>query len=94
MKVNPSPVMEILGMSMGMVMPNYENMPMSQAYSNTNVWSELLDNERLLRKQYDLIAGEWPKAYNEVVMIVDENNEISDYTLYSLGIRTRVNCPK
>ncbi len=93
-KVNPSPVMEILGMSMGMVMPNYENMPMSQAYSNTNVWSELLDNERLLRKQYDLIAGEWPKAYNEVVMIVDENNEISDYTLYSLGIKDQSELPQ
>ena len=55
--------------------------------SNTDVWDELLDNEELLHSQYDMIAGNWPKAYNEVVLIVNENNEISDYALYSLGLK-------
>ena len=55
--------------------------------SNTDVWTELLDNEELLHSQYDIVAGNWPKEYNEVVLIVDENNEISDYTLYSLGLK-------
>ena len=59
----------------------------SMTMSNTDVWEEMLDNEELLHSQYDLLAGSWPKAYNEVVLIVDENNEISDYTLYSLGLK-------
>ena len=59
----------------------------SMTMSNTDVWEEMLDNEELLHSQYDLLAGSWPKEYNEVVLIVDENNEISDYTLYSLGLK-------
>ena len=55
--------------------------------SNTDVWEEMLDNEELLHSQYDLVAGNWPSNYNEVVLIVNENNEISDYTLYALGLK-------
>ncbi len=47
----------------------------------------ILDNQNLLQSQYDVLAGKWPTKYNEVVLIVDENNEVSDYTLYSLGIK-------
>ena len=54
--------------------------------AETDVWQELLDNDELLQSQYDVIAGKWPENYNEVVLIVDENNEIYDYTLYALGI--------
>ncbi|MBQ6660504.1 MAG: ABC transporter ATP-binding protein/permease [Lachnospiraceae bacterium] len=52
-----------------------------------SVWSEMLDNQELLDEQYDIVAGRWPKAYNEVVLVVDANNEISDYTLYSLALK-------
>ena len=55
--------------------------------SNTDAWEEMLDNEELLHSQYDLVAGNWPTNYNEVVLIVNENNEISDYTLYALGLK-------
>ena len=58
----------------------------SATYMQTEVFEQLLDNEDLLHAQYDLLSGSWPKEYNEVVLIVDENNEISDYTLYSLGV--------
>ena len=75
-QVNPSKILSKLGMD-GM-----ENM----MFAETNVWQELLDNEELLRSQYDILSGKWPEKYNEVVLIVGENNEISDYTLYSLGI--------
>ena len=75
-QVNPSKILSKLGMD-GM-----ENM----MFTETNVWQELLDNEELLRSQYDILSGKWPEKYNEVVLIVGENNEISDYTLYSLGI--------
>ena len=54
---------------------------------NTDVWTEMLDNEELLHSQYDLVAGAWPENYNEVVLIVDENNRINDYVLYSLGLK-------
>ena len=54
--------------------------------SSYDVWIELINNEELLKSQYDVVAGSWPSNYDEVVLIVNEDNEISDYTLYSLGI--------
>ena len=75
-QVNPSQIFAKLGME-GM-----SNMMLAE----TDVWQELLDNDELLHSQYDVIAGKWPEKYNEVVLIVDENNEIYDYTLYTLGI--------
>ena len=61
-------------------------MSMMSSFSSTDVWSEMLNNQNLLETQYDLLAGNWPKAYNEVALIVGANNKISDYTLYSLGL--------
>ena len=91
-KVNPSTVMNALGM--GDMIEAQQNSSLnnmfgtsSMSMSNTDVWQEMLDNEELLHSQYDVIAGTWPKAYNEVVLIVNENNEISDYTLYALGLK-------
>ncbi len=58
------------------------------------VWQEMLpgDNGRLvsplLEKQYDLLYGSWPTAYNEIVLVVDENNELDDMTLYALGLKS------
>ena len=43
----------------------------------------------MLFKQYDLIDGSWPAAYNEIVLVVDENNEIDDMTLYALGLKSK-----
>ena len=90
-KVNPSTTMNALGM--GDMIEAGENSSMSSMFSssmsmsNTDVWEEMLDNEELLHSQYDMLAGKWPEAYNEVVLIVDENNQISDYTLYTLGLK-------
>ena len=62
--------------------------------SGYDVWQEMLrgsDGEilnDLFYDQYDLLHGSWPQAYNEIVLIVDENNEISDLVLYSLGLKT------
>ena len=75
-QVNPSQIFSKLGMG------DMENM----MFAETDVWQELLDNQELLEAQYDVLAGKWPENYNEVVLIVDENNEIYDYTLYALGI--------
>ena len=63
-------------------------------YAIVNVWQEMLADEEnglinpLLKNQYDLLYGKWPEAYNEVILVVDENNEISDMVLYSLGLRS------
>ncbi len=91
-KVNPSTVMDALGM--GEMMEASQNSSLNDMFgtsqtvmSNYDVWQEMLDNEELLHSQYDMLAGKWPEAYNEVVLIVNENNEIDDYTLYTLGLK-------
>ena len=48
-----------------------------QCFSSTDVWMEMLDNQNLLETQYDLLAGNWPKAYNEVALIIGENQGIA-----------------
>ncbi|MBQ8497450.1 MAG: ABC transporter ATP-binding protein/permease [Clostridia bacterium] len=67
------------------------NMGMFASYG---IWQEMLagtDGEPLsdlFYEQYDLVYGAWPENYNEIVLIVDKNNEISDIVLYSLGLKT------
>lgn len=88
-QVNPSKVFDELGF--GEMMESRQStssmMSGSMTMTQTDVWTEMLDNQNLLQSQYDVLAGNWPTKYNEVVLIVDENNEVSDYTLYSLGIK-------
>ncbi len=60
--------------------------------SSSTLWEELLPGKNgetvnpILNKQYDLIYGDWPNDYNQVLLVADENNEISDLTLYALGL--------
>ena len=56
-------------------------------FSNSSVWNQLLGNQQVLDEQYDILAGHWPENYNEVVLVTDKNNEVDDYTLYSLGLK-------
>ena len=88
MQVNPSTLLEDMGY---MSSTQMEAMSMSGSMGGmmgmgTDVWSEMIDNEELIDKQYDVIAGRLPEKYNEVVLVVDKNNEINDYVLYSLGL--------
>ena len=63
-------------------------------YAGMNVWQEMLPGENgeavnpLLKEQYDLLYGRWPENYDEVVLVVSENNEISDLMLYALGLKS------
>lgn len=84
-KVNPSTLFETFyGDSFASDMASQ----MSSMFSTgVEVWEEMLNNQTLLSSQYDVIAGVWPENYNEIVLIVDENNEISDMALYALGLR-------
>lgn len=85
-QVNPSTVFDNIGFGS---MSDMQNLGMtgSSSMSTTNVWSEMISNQELLEDQYDVVAGRWPESYNEVVMVVTQENEITDYELYSLGLR-------
>ena len=92
-RVNPSTVLNKLGL--GDIMEAKQNSAISSIFSsstnmlNTDIWQEMLDNEKLLKSQYDLLAGKWAEKYNEVVLIVNQNNQISDYALYALGLKNQ-----
>ena len=85
-QVNPSTVMDSLGLST-LTSATSTSSSVSSLVSSYDVWTEMIDNQELLETQYDLLAGKWPENFNEVVLIVGENNEISDYTLYALGLK-------
>ena len=80
-QVNPNTIFDSFGMSTA----GY-----SQAYSGYmsqyDVFTELIDNEKLLKQQYDLVKGRWPKEANEMIVVLGKHNEITDYSLYSLGL--------
>lgn len=79
LKVNPTNIYEDLGVISRFM----------QFSDNNNVFQELFDSEKMLLDNYDLVAGSLPHNYNEVVVMVDPNNEISDYTLYALGLKSK-----
>lgn len=79
-QVNPDTVLETLGMS---------NMGGGMNVMMANVWSELFENESLNDKLYDVVKGRMPEKYNEIVILIDNENRISDYVLYALGLRSQ-----
>ena len=80
--VNPDQIMDKLGFGQ---MNEISNM-FSSGISSYNAFSEMLDNRNLIEEQYDVLAGHLPENYNEVVLVVNKDNYISDYTLYSIGL--------
>ena len=89
-RVNPSTVMNAFGM--GDMIEAQNNSAMSSVFgssmmTNTDICFEMQDNQQLLESQYDLVKGNWPKQYNEVVLVLKEDGRIDDYTLYSLGLK-------
>ena len=84
-RVNPNTVLSTL--FGGSSSENSAKVTPMSAFRNTEVWNRLFDNTELLEKQYDVVAGHMPENYNEIVLVVDKNNRISDYTLYSLGLK-------
>ena len=88
-KVNPSDVMETIGMGdMLKARSTAENMfgsSMSMG-SDTNIFTKMINNKELIKSQYEILDGKLPEKYNEVVLITTKENELSDYVLYNLGI--------
>lgn len=83
-------LMESMMSSMGM-----SSSYMSGMSGGMQVWEELLEGDdgelisSVVKEQYNVVAGEWPDSYDEVVLIVNKNNELSDLVLYSLGLITK-----
>ena len=84
-QVNPSTVMSNIGMGS---MSEMSQLGMGgSSVDMTSCFSEIIENQDLLDEQYDVIAGRWPENYNELVLVVTEYNEVTDYELYTLGLR-------
>ena len=87
-------LLEYFGMDMSSLSSMTESSGMSMMSSGSSLWEEMLSGENgslvspLLENQYDVIYGSWPTEYNEIVLVVDENNEIDDMTLYALGLKS------
>lgn len=69
----------------GMEVTNTTMQSMQSAFMS-DTWVEMIDNRGLLESQYEVIAGKWPEGANECVLVVDENNQVFDLTLYALGL--------
>ncbi|MBQ8841019.1 MAG: ABC transporter ATP-binding protein [Ruminiclostridium sp.] len=86
-QVNPSSVMDEIGFGAVSGMMDLTSLMSSSSSGSTNIFQELTESEEMFNSKYELIAGEIPDNYNEAVLIVDKYNEITDYTLYTLGLR-------
>ena len=83
-QVSPNGLLDKLGMSdMMSIQSQFMD---SSAMTNDQVWLSLPESKKLRDDEYQLVEGKWPTNYNEVALEVDENNEITDYALYSLGL--------
>ncbi len=91
LQVNPSTVMESSGMADMMNMmgsgTGIQETMMNTTARRMNVFTPLLNNDELLKSQYAVLAGRLPEAMDEVVIMLNSRNELSDYTLYSIGLR-------
>ena len=94
-KIIKSDAMQLMQESMGMSMEGMGGMTSLMNTGNSmEVYEELLEGDngslvsKLLNEQYDVIYGSWPTDYNEIVLIVNHNNEVSDFALLALGLTT------
>lgn len=60
---------------------------MFSSMMSTDVFSQLPEHADLYEKQYDIKAGRWPEKYNECVVVLSKNGGISDFMMYTLGLR-------
>ena len=81
-QVNPDRSFAALGLGAS----STSNSTMSSMMS-TNVFYQMPQNTDLYQEQYDVKAGRWPKKYNECVLVLNNNGKISDFMLYTLGLR-------
>ena len=82
-RVNPISIYDNMGLSHMTEMTHMAENPMLSTF---NMWRELISKEDILNSQYEVLAGRMPENYNEVIFVVNKYNQVTDYTLYSLGI--------
>ncbi len=81
-QVNPDSSFSVLGFGSGS-----SSSSMISSFMSTDVFYELPETEKLYKDQYEVMAGHWPEAYNEIVLVLSSSGSISDFMLYSLGLR-------
>ena len=82
-QVSPNGLIDKLGMS---DMVDLRSQFMAGTSDANEVWLQLPDSNTLKKSEFELLEGSWPQNYNEVVIGVDSDNNITDYALYSLGL--------
>ncbi|MBP5532807.1 MAG: ABC transporter ATP-binding protein/permease [Lachnospiraceae bacterium] len=93
-------IKDFMGIDMSMMMSISQSSALG-AQSNSfmensaALWKEMLPGNDgdvinpVLKEQYDILYGNWPTAYNEIILFVDEHNELNDLTLYALGLKSK-----
>ena len=77
-KLNPSDfISKLMGGSSNSLM----------SIGGNSVFTEMIDNQEMIKEQYKLVKGKYPENYNELMLILPSENEISDMLLYSIGLR-------
>lgn len=78
-----------LRVSPGSIMQTYMNNMQTAmvAYSNMDVFFQMMDNQELLQTQYEVVAGKWPENYDELLLVLRDPNQLNDYIVYTLGLR-------
>lgn len=77
-KANPSPVFEELGVKLGSMG--------GSSMAKTDVFTQIIGDEKFVKSQFNILKGRLPKNKNEVILMAGDGNEVSDYTLYTLGL--------
>lgn len=87
---------EYMGTDVSALMNMSDSSPMGSMMSMDYVlWQEMLSGKNgepindLLKNQYDMVYGSWPNSYDEIVLVLDENNELDDVSLYALGLEPK-----
>ena len=84
-QVNPDSSFESLGFG-----SSSSSSSMMSSMMSTDVFYEMPENTNLYIDQYDVKAGRWPKNYNECVLVLTSGGSISDFMLYTMGLRDSV----
>ena len=81
-QINPDITFSSLGIGSGV-----STNSMMSSMMSTNVFFPMPNNSELYESQYDVKAGKWPSNYNECVLVLTSRGNVSDFLLYTLGLR-------
>lgn len=79
-QVEPDTVLETI---------NMKPSGMQSMFMSSGVWSTMFENDKLNKRMFEVVNGKMPESYNEVALVVNENNQVSDYVLYAIGIKSQ-----